>query len=76
MSKMQSLEEAFETACSNGKIPGAVLLATDKTGTHLKLILLHHQTIFIHLPIFLRRQSKLDFHDLIPLLTNRKLQLL
>jgi hypothetical protein len=33
---MPSLEESFEAACNNGKIPGAVLVATDKTGTHLK----------------------------------------
>lgn len=34
-----SLEESFEVACSNGTIPGAVLLATDKTGIYLDLII-------------------------------------
>ena len=28
---MSSLEESFEAACANGKIPGAGLVATDKT---------------------------------------------
>lgn len=30
---MQYLEESFQAACSNGKIPGAVLAATNKAGS-------------------------------------------
>lgn len=31
---MPSLEESFDTACKDGAIPGAILLAADKTGNH------------------------------------------
>lgn len=46
---MPSMEERFETACEDGTIPGAVLLATNRSGTSSTFLFQKHQMTKIRL---------------------------
>ena len=52
------MEEQFETACEDGTIPGAVLLASNHSGTSSRLLFQRHRIIkhrFISLCSRIRR---------------------